>query len=148
MSCCFRALTTVIPTGTAASIVLKGSHPRCPLAVYRAVAGVAEMSRRIMGKSLSRDKACGKRAPNRTGQDHPQRFVYGSIAAGDGVELGYLAVPGRHKTKTSVGRWWCTSWIGYCRGLAINFSYVSLSFVFFSLDHARLAILLARRIFQ
>ena len=56
MSCCFRALTTVIPTGTAASIVLKGSHPRCPLAVYRAVAGVAEMSRQIMGKSLAETK--------------------------------------------------------------------------------------------
>jgi D-alanyl-lipoteichoic acid acyltransferase DltB (MBOAT superfamily) len=58
-----------------------------------------------------------------------------------GIGLGFLAVLKRRKPKTALSRWWSVSSLGYAIGVLLNFTYVTLSFVFFCLSREDLLIL-------
>ncbi|MEA2940432.1 MAG: alginate O-acetyltransferase complex protein AlgI [Bradyrhizobium sp.] len=72
-------------------------------------------------------------------------IIYGLI---HGIGLAYLALRrSSRKPKSAWNRWWSQSLIGHAGGATLNYIYVSISFVFFSLTTEKLSIL-AGRIFH
>jgi alginate O-acetyltransferase complex protein AlgI len=70
-------------------------------------------------------------------------IIFGLI---HGIGLAYLAVRRSRAPASAWSRWWATSRVGYVGAAALNYVYVTVSFVFFSLTNEKLRIIAERAI--